>query len=182
MPRQTATPTTTQVGTYSMASRSSCRGRSSSDLPGSGTPAAVSGAGARAGSSSSGPASDPPGALGRARSCHRAFRSVCRAHAALGRRPRMVRGQDDLEPLGGRLSGAGAGSLLEIERITRGNQSDQDQHDQAHTFLAVVRSMRQTDTAAGHEQGRANPTWRPCAWHRPGAGHRAGDRESIVSR
>ena len=39
-----------------------------------------------------------------------------------------------------------------VQRIGRRHDADQDQHDQAHALLAVVRAVREADAGAGEDQ------------------------------
>ncbi len=44
-----------------------------------------------------------------------------------------------------------------VERVGRRHRADQDQHDQAHALLAVIRAMGEADTGAGEDQQAADP-------------------------
>src|SRR5678815_1104270 len=46
-----------------------------------------------------------------------------------------------------------------IERERSRKNSDQNQHDQAHTLLAIIRAMSKTDAGTGEHQQTANPRW-----------------------
>src|ERR1700678_2627191 len=43
-----------------------------------------------------------------------------------------------------------------VQRVGSRYRSDEDEHDEAHAFLSVVRSVRITDTAAGENQQKPN--------------------------
>ena len=43
-----------------------------------------------------------------------------------------------------------------VERVSRRNRADQDQRDQPHPFLPVIRSVEETDAGAGQHHQRAN--------------------------
>ena len=47
-----------------------------------------------------------------------------------------------------------------VQRVRGGDRADQDQHDQPHALLSVVRAVRKADAGAGENQQRANPEWR----------------------
>src|SRR6202012_2023850 len=51
------------------------------------------------------------------------------------------------------------GSLIgaQVDREGGGQDADQDQHDQAHAFLAVVRAVTEAYASAGEDQQPANP-------------------------
>ena len=44
-----------------------------------------------------------------------------------------------------------------VERVGGRHHADQDQHDQPHAFLAVVRAVREADARARQDQDAANP-------------------------
>src|SRR4029077_8350452 len=39
-----------------------------------------------------------------------------------------------------------------IQSVSRRNRADQDQHDQTHSLLTIVRSMEETDAGASEDQ------------------------------
>ena len=39
-----------------------------------------------------------------------------------------------------------------VQRVGRGHGTDEDEHDQAHAFLAVVRTVKEADSGAGEHQ------------------------------
>ena len=43
-----------------------------------------------------------------------------------------------------------------IQRVRRRHRADEDEHDQAHALLSVVRAVAKTDTGAGKHQQSAN--------------------------
>ena len=43
-----------------------------------------------------------------------------------------------------------------VQRVSRGHGADEDEHDQTHAFLAVVRTVEETDASAGEHQQAAN--------------------------
>ena len=47
-----------------------------------------------------------------------------------------------------------------IDGVRSGNGADEDEHDQAHAFLTVVRAVEETYSRAREEQQAANPKWR----------------------
>ena len=47
-----------------------------------------------------------------------------------------------------------------VERIGRRHRADQDEHDQAHTLLAVVGAVEKADAGAGQYEEPADPVWR----------------------
>ena len=47
-----------------------------------------------------------------------------------------------------------------VQRIGGGHRADQDQHDEAHALLAVVRAMGEGDARAGEDEQAANPPGR----------------------
>ena len=49
-----------------------------------------------------------------------------------------------------------------IERIRGGHGADQNQHDESHALLAVVRAVEEADAGAGQYQQAANPKRRRC--------------------
>ena len=73
-------------------------------------------------------------------------------HSAPNDGPRLRRHRDEVVDI---LLVHGA-----IQRVGRGHGADQDQHDEAHAFLAVVRSMREAHARAGQHQQSANPQGR----------------------
>ena len=44
-----------------------------------------------------------------------------------------------------------------VERIGRRHRADQDQHDQPHALLTVIRAMEEADAGAGQDQQAADP-------------------------
>jgi hypothetical protein len=44
-----------------------------------------------------------------------------------------------------------------VERVGDGHRTDQDQHDQAHALLAIIRAVREGHPAAGEDQDAADP-------------------------
>ena len=51
-----------------------------------------------------------------------------------------------------------------IQGIYRRHRADQDQHDQAHAFLTIIRTMSKTDAGAGQDQQQPDPErWRLIA-------------------
>ena len=54
-----------------------------------------------------------------------------------------------------RLHAVGRGR--EVERVGRRHDADQDQHDQAHALLAVVRAVGEAHAGAGQDQQAADP-------------------------
>ena len=54
-----------------------------------------------------------------------------------------------------------------IERIDRGHRADQDEHDQAHALLAVVRTVCERHAAARQDEERSDPQGRRCACRLP---------------
>ena len=53
-----------------------------------------------------------------------------------------------------------------VHGVGGGNGADQDEHDQAHALLSVVRAMEETDAGACQQQQAANPERRRCVAHR----------------
>src|SRR5580698_7671613 len=52
-----------------------------------------------------------------------------------------------------------------VERVGGGNGADQDQHDQAHAFLSIVRAVEKADAGAGEdEQAAYVERWRGFAF------------------
>ena len=62
--------------------------------------------------------------------------------------PRLLRGGDELLHLHGTDS--------VIERVGRGDGTNENEHDQAHSFLSVIGAMVEADTGAGANQQGAN--------------------------
>ena len=57
----------------------------------------------------------------------------------------------------------GADSM--VQRIGRGNCADEDEHDQAHALLAIVRTVKEADTGTGkNKQSPDGPRWRRVAF------------------
>ena len=100
---------------------------------------------------------------------------------------RRARIADDAVPgaLGGNHRRGGGRGLLElrhlrfrqraVQRISRRHGADQDQHDQAHALLTVVRTVREADTGAGQDQEAANPQRRRLVAFRRGVQRRIAD-------
>ena len=44
-----------------------------------------------------------------------------------------------------------------VERIGGGHRANQDEHDEAHAFLAVIGAVGEADAGASQDQQRANP-------------------------
>ena len=54
-----------------------------------------------------------------------------------------------------------------VQRIGHWQRADQNQHDQAHAFLAIVGTVGKRHAGAGHDQHAANPPrWRRVAFRR----------------
>jgi hypothetical protein len=53
-----------------------------------------------------------------------------------------------------------------VQRKRAGQNSDQDQHNQAHAFLAVVRSVEEADAGTRQHQQAANPHGRRFSFGR----------------
>src|SRR5262249_34157167 len=49
---------------------------------------------------------------------------------------------------------------VHVERIIRRQESDQRQQDQSDSLLAIVGSVCEADSSAGHHEDSANPAWR----------------------
>ncbi len=49
-----------------------------------------------------------------------------------------------------------------IQGVRGGHRADQDQHDESHALLTVVRAVEEAHTGAGQHQQAANPKWRRC--------------------
>jgi len=48
-----------------------------------------------------------------------------------------------------------------VEGVGCGHSADQDEHDETHALLSVVRAVREADTAAGADEKTADPEgWR----------------------
>ena len=75
-----------------------------------------------------------------------------------GRRP------DGIIPQGGLRLGGDRDKLVDIllvhgpiQRVSRGHRADQDQHDEAHAFLPVIRAVREAHAGAGQYQQSPDP-------------------------
>ena len=44
-----------------------------------------------------------------------------------------------------------------VQRVGGGHGADQDQHDEAHAFLAVIGTVEEADAGAGEDEHAANP-------------------------
>src|SRR5262249_34887743 len=56
------------------------------------------------------------------------------------------------------------GGMARFERVDRGNDADQNQHDQSHPLLSVIGAVRKAHAGASEDEEPANPPrWRRVA-------------------